>query len=146
MVVIAPGLQRLVAVARHGVGRQCDQGNICRIRVGLQGAGGGPAVHHRQVHVQQDDIRPFQTGLVHGLLAVMRQNDVIAPALETARQEIQTSSWSSTSNILTIGSLGLLHDAVRAAGPRGRDHAEFGNQFLLGTLFVGMDDIADLSL
>ena len=92
VVVVAPGRERFLTVARHGVGGQRDDGGLAELWVGFKGAGDGPSVHDRQVHVEQDDVRPLARGLVDRLLSVGREDHVEAAPLEPPRQKVQISS------------------------------------------------------
>ena len=51
-------------------------------------AGNGPAVHDRQVHLQQHEVGLLRPDLRQRLLAVMGQDDVEAMAAEPARHHV----------------------------------------------------------
>ena len=59
IVIVAAGLDRLFAVAAHGVRRQPDHRHAARGIVGLDASGRLPPVHDGQAHVHQDDVGLF---------------------------------------------------------------------------------------
>ena len=74
-VVVRPHLQALDAVEHLALGRQHDDGHLA----GLPDLGAdGPAVHHRQHDVQQDQVRHLLLEFLDGLSAVSGDADVKA--------------------------------------------------------------------
>ena len=74
-IVVRPHLQALDAVEHLALGRQHDDGYLA----GLPDLGAnGPAVHHRQHDVQQDQVRHLLLEFLDGLSAVSGDADVKA--------------------------------------------------------------------
>ena len=67
--VVAAGSQALVPVARHGVGRQGDDGAVVALLSQL--THGGVAVHDRHLHVHQDGVERLPESDFECLLAVL---------------------------------------------------------------------------
>jgi hypothetical protein len=82
MIIVASGLQGTGAIGRHRMCGERDHRHTLCARA--QCTGDGPAIHDRQVHVEQDDIRRFGRNLIQRLLAVMRQYDGKAAAAQAA--------------------------------------------------------------
>ena len=81
-------MDRLVTVAGHGVRGERDDRDGAGIRARLQGAGGGPAVEDRKVHVEEDHIRLSGPRLTHARLPIMGQDHFIASTLQASGQEV----------------------------------------------------------
>ena len=74
-IVVRPHLQALDAVEHLALGRQHDDGHLA----GLPDLGAdGPAVHHRQHDVQQDQVRHLLLELLDGLSAISGDADIKA--------------------------------------------------------------------
>lgn len=82
-VVIHAGRDVALAMAGHGVGGQCDDRYLASRRIErTDGARRSRSVHARHHHVHQDDIKTTITRRAHGLLAVMRESDLVAIRFE----------------------------------------------------------------
>ena len=68
--------------------RQGDDRHEARPRVRLELPRRLPAVQHGQAHVHQDQIGRFRLGQLHAALAVHRQHDLVAFALQPAREHV----------------------------------------------------------
>lgn len=85
MIIIAPCLDRLLTVARHGVRGQGDDWRFLGLRVGFDGLRRGPTVHHRQIHIEQDDIGRGRFCAVDALFAIVGHHYRMAAAFQAAR-------------------------------------------------------------
>src|SRR5262249_28091522 len=74
IVIVAPGLHRLVAVAAHGMSREPDHPDSAHRAVRLESPGCPPPVHHRQAHIHEDDVGLFAARKVYPLLSVRREH------------------------------------------------------------------------
>jgi sigma-B regulation protein RsbU (phosphoserine phosphatase) len=91
VVVITPGLQGLLTIARHGVGRERDDGNGPGLRDRLEPARRFPAVDDGKRHIHQNEIRRLRSCHFDSLLPVDREDDPVAASgglqvLETVRR------------------------------------------------------------
>src|SRR5512141_2111324 len=86
--IVAAGPARLLPVSRHRMRRESDDGDLPRGGIALEKPRRFPAVHHRQAHIHQHDIRRRGPRERDALLPLDRHHDLVAAADEPAREHV----------------------------------------------------------
>src|SRR5688572_12075655 len=77
VIIVAAGGERLLAIARHRVSGERDDRYRLRRSIAFERLRHRPAVHHREVHVEQDEIGLVGAHLVEPFLTVLRHDHLI---------------------------------------------------------------------
>src|SRR5512144_2398745 len=86
--VVAARLARLLAVSRHRMGGERDDGNLTGGRIALENPCRLPPVEDGQAHVHQNEVRGVAARERDPLLSLHRHDDLVAAADETAREHV----------------------------------------------------------
>ncbi len=70
-VLIHPGIENLLSITSHGIGRHCQYRQIPKAFLVPNPGGGLIAIHHRHLTVHQDPVKGFPCQQIQGLLAII---------------------------------------------------------------------------
>lgn len=88
VVIVAAGLQSSTPIPRHGMSRERDNRNVRRRRIGFEPLGSLPTVDHGQTHVHENQVWQTRRGHLDSRGSVRREHDLVALALQPAREHI----------------------------------------------------------